>query len=103
MIVISKPRGEGKTVEAIRAAQETGACLVVRDASTAQRLAAELHELFIITYSELLSGCHKASGHEKVVIDDLDCFTAFVAANAGFSKVEVATIYGPLYTWATDQ
>lgn len=77
MKIISRARGHGKTYEAIRAAAETHAYLVVADKREAQRVAEQadkmgLRILFPITFDEFLRDRLSGSWVKKVVIDNAD-------------------------------
>ena len=73
MKILRKGRRTGKTTEAIKVANETGAYLVVHSKEEAKRVSDDT-DRFPITYSELLKGKMEGSFVRNIVIDNLEVF-----------------------------
>lgn len=78
MKFLIKPRRGGKTVDAVKLANETGAYLVVRN----QNWAREVDQLykpnrFPVTYADVLEGRMRGSFVRNIVIDDVDAFIQY--------------------------
>lgn len=76
MKIINKVRGAGKTTEAIKVANETGAYLVVHSDGEAKRIADNCNR-FPITYQELVNPSGRNYG-SKVVIDNINIFLSWL-------------------------
>lgn len=77
MKIICKPRGGGKTTEAIKLASETNSYLVCIDHKEQERVFQQSKEMGInihypITFNEFLEGRYYGKGVEGFIIDNVD-------------------------------
>lgn len=91
--LIIRPRGGGKTTEAIRIANETGAYLVVATQKEAARVA-HLCVRFPVTFDELLNRNSTHAGFVRnIVIDNAEMLIDRIAAERGLG-VDAITVTG---------
>ena len=108
---IAGNRGSGKTTQALKLAQKTGAILLVGNAGYVRDLAKHLgiEDVAILPYFRRDEDVHegeenlaKSFGHHKYVIDDIDAFARHILHNfvdprgniVGFTFTEYDDITG---------
>ena len=90
MKIIGTERGKGKTTEAVKIANDTGAYLVVHNQDEVTRLSTKCNR-FPITYDELLDGHMKGSFVRNIVIDNIEMFIQRICPGLTIEAITITT------------